>query len=245
MDRIMSNIKAVHGVVGVMAIDKARALTYQLMPASMTPESVKELAIELLHLGRTVEKNLSLDMFFESGLGRVYNRPEQIVLILGRPDMNFNALSVVCREAIPAISRKLSKGQLGINSTGTKEHKESELELLVSALNIISAKCVEKIGAYMVTRNLRRAKDELANKYPVITSVMVDNNGIVSLIRGTQPGASKDDLKAFAHWANLFLSYCAKSSNKLKPEDILDLTFEIKDRLDLAGFYHVYADVAV
>jgi len=245
MDRIMSNIKMVQGVSGVMVIDKARALTYQMMPASMSPDSVKELAIELLHLGRTIEKNLSLDLFFESGLARLYNRPEQVVLILGRPDMNFNALSVVCREAIPAISRKLSKGQLGISSPGAKDHKESDLELLISALNIISAKCVEKIGAYMVTRNLRRAKDELAGKYPIITAIMVDNNGIVSLIKGIQPGVGKDSLKAFAHWANLFLSYCANSTNKLKPEDILDLTFEIKDRLDLAGFYQIYSDVAV
>jgi len=36
MDKILANIRAVQGVIGTIVIDKSRALTYQLMPASFS-----------------------------------------------------------------------------------------------------------------------------------------------------------------------------------------------------------------
>jgi hypothetical protein len=242
MDKILSNIRAVNGVTGIIVIDKSRALTYQMMPASYSADEVKNIALSLLHLGKAFPGGMSIDFFFESGLGRLYNNEEQITLIIGRPELNLNALGVVCREAILAIGRKFARGQLGISSPSKAEPFEAGFDFLLKAINIISANCVDKIGAYMVTKNLRRAKDELTGKYPILINVSVDNNGFCTLIRGADFGQKENAMKAFAHWANLFLSHCARSTDKLSPEDILKLTFEIKDRLDLSGFYQVYAD---
>lgn len=245
MDKILSNIRAVNGVIGLVVIDKNRALTYQLMPAVYSDSEIKSIAMPLLHMGRSVAANMSIDFFFESGVARIYNKDEQITMIIGRPELNLNALGVVCREAIPAIGRKFARGQLGVMSSLKNEQSDIGFDFLIKAINIVSANCLEKIGAYMVTKNLRKAKDDLNRQYPVLTGVTVDNNGVVSLIRGTQDKIAGDSMKAFAHWANLFLSLCAKSSDKLKPDDIMNLTFEIKDRLDLAGFYQVYADTQI
>ncbi len=245
MNKILANIRSVPGVIGTLVVDKKRALTYQLMPASYSSENIKNIALALLHLGQPMEKNMSLDFFFENGLARIYNRSGQIVLILGRQELNLNTLGVVCREAIPAISRKLSHGQLGISSAAGADGTEASPEFLLKAINIISTNCVDKIGAYMVTKNLRRAKDELAPSNPILTSISIDNNGIAEFIKGMPYKSDKNTLTSFAHWANLFLSYCAKSTNRLKPADIMELTFEIKDRLDLSGFYQLYADVGI
>lgn len=245
MDKILENIRMVHGVIGTIVVDKNRALTFQLMPSSYTTENVKNIALSLLNLGRSVDKNMSLDFFFENGLARLYNNKEQIVVILGRPELNLNSLGVVCREAIPAISRKLSRGQLGLSSKARPDTPDAGPEFLIQAINIIAANCVEKIGAYMVTKNLRKSRDELVKKYSFLSSISVDNNGIASFIKGTTLRSGKETLTAFAHWANLFLSYCARSTDKLKPGDIMELTFEIKDRLDLSGFYQLYADVGI
>lgn len=245
MDKILENIRMVNGVIGTIVVDKTRALTFQLMPTSYTTENVKNIALSLLNLGRSISKNMSLDLFFEKGLARLYNNKEQIVIILGRPELNFNSLGVVCREAIPAISRKLSRGQLGLSSKARIDTIDIGPGFLIKAINIIAAKCVDKIGAYMVTKNLRKSRDELNKKYSILNSITVDNNGIVSFIKGATPLTDKETLTAFAHWANLFLSYCAMSTDKLKPDDIMELTFEIKDRLDLSGFYQLYADVGI
>jgi len=245
MDKILANIRTVPGVIGTIVIDKRRALTYQLMPASFGSEEVKNIALPLLALGQAIEQNMALDFFFESGLVRLYSKAEQVVLILGRPELNLNALGVVCREAIPAISRKFAHGQLGVSSRSSAEYTDAGPDFLLKAINIISTNCVDKIGAYMVTKNLRRAKDELAEKYQILSSVSVDNNGVAAFIRGMPTSADEDTLTAFAHWANQFLSYCATSTKKLKPADIMELTFEIKDKLNLSGFYQLYADVGL
>ena len=243
MDRILENIRMVPGVIGTIVVDKTRALTFQLMPSSYTTEHVKSIALPLLHLSRSIDKNMSLDFFFENGLARLYNNKEQIVVILGHPELNLNSLGVVCREAIPAISRKLSRGQLGLSPTARQELTDAGPEFLIKAINIIAGNCVEKIGAYLVTKNLRKSRDELAKTYFILTNIIIDNNGIASFIKGTVSPSGKDNQVAFAHWANLFLSYCARSTDKLKPDDIMELTFEIKDRLDLSGFYQLYANI--
>ncbi|MCP4579982.1 MAG: hypothetical protein GY839_00075 [candidate division Zixibacteria bacterium] len=245
MDKILANIRAVPGVIGTILVDKSRALTYQLMPASYSSENIKNIAMPLLHLGQSLKHNMSLDFFFENGLARLYNRDQQIMLVVGHLDLNFNTLGMVCREAIPAINRKLTHGQLGLSSTRNDLSTGAGPEFLLKAINIISTNCVSKIGAYMVTKYLRKAKDELSGTYPVLGGVSVDNNGIASFIKGVAYEQDKDTLTAFAHWANLYLSYCAKSTDNLKPADIMELTFEIKDKLDLSGFYQLYVDVGV
>lgn len=245
MDKILANIRAVPGVIGVIVIDKSRALTYQLMPASFTSDDIKNIALPLLHLGRALNYNLSLDFFFENGLARLYNRDRQIVLVIGRMEMNLNTLGVICREAIPAIGRKLAHGQLSLSKPQTNNAVDNGPEFLLKAINIISANCVEKIGAYMVTKNMRKAKDDLSSTYLILSTISVDNNGVSSFIKGLATDGGKDTLTAFAHWANLFLSLCAQTTNKLKPADIMELTFDIKDKLDLSGFYQLYVDVGV
>jgi len=245
MNKILANIRAVPGVIGTLVIDKNRALTYQLVPASFTTEKIKEIAMPLLRLGQSLDRNMSLDLFFENGLARLYNRSNLIVLILGHGDLNFNVLGIVCREAIPAISRKLAHGQLSVSSSDRKTSSDASPEFLLKAINIISTNCVEKIGAYMVTKNLRKAKDELAQTYPILAGISVDNNGIASFIKGLPYEKDRDTLTGFAHWANLFLSDCAKATNKLKPADIMELTLEIRETLDLSGFYQLYVDVGI
>lgn len=245
MNKILINIRSVKGVIGTIVVDKNRALTYELLPASFTTEHVKSIALPVLDFGRSIDKNMSLDFFFENGVARIYNRKEQIVLILGQPDLNLNMLGIVCREAIPAISRKLSHGQLAYTGEGKPESENISTEFLLRAVNIISMNCIEKIGAYLVTKYLRLAKDELTQTYQVLISVTVDNNGVASLIKGLSTKSDKETLAAFAHWINLFLTYSAKSTNKLKPADIMELTMEIRDKLNLTGFYQLYADVGI
>lgn len=244
MNRILANIRAIRGVIGAIVVDKNRALTYELLPASFTTENIKNIALSLLHLGRSIDRNMSIDFFFENGLARLYNKDKQIILILGQPDLDFNMLGVVCREAVPAISRKLGHGQLALSDTGSESNTVGP-EFLLKAINIISTNCIDKIGAYMVTKYLRLAKDELTRTYPVLTGISVDNNGVASFIKGVSVKSDQDALTAFAHWSNLFLSYSAKATNKLKPADIMELTIEIKDKLNLSGFYQLYADVGI
>jgi len=245
MNKILSNIRSVPGVWGTIAIDKKRALTYQLLPASYEADAVKSIAIPTLTLAQTCERPMVVDIFFERGKARLYNRGEVVVLILGREEMSFDALGVVCKEAIQALCRRFSRGELGESSPFAVDQKSVSFDLLLKAINIIAYNAQRKIGAYLVTKHLRKAKDELADRYQFLSTMTVDNNGVASLLKGYPPYKGDDLLKGFAHWANLFVSKCALSSNKLDSGDILELTLDIKNKLELTGFYQLYADMSV
>jgi len=245
MNKILSNIRSVPGVWGTVAIDKKRALTYQMLPANYEANAVKEIAIPALNLAQTCERSMIIDMFFENGKARIYNRGEAVVLILGRQDMSFDALGTVCKEAISALCRRFSRGELADNAILGTDPKEASFDLLLKAINIIAYNAQRKIGAYLVTKHLRNAKDELVDDYQFMTTITVDNNGVASLLKGYPPHKGDDLLRGFAHWANLFVSKCASSSDKLQPGDILELTLDIKNKLKLTGFYQLYADIGV
>ena len=245
MNKIMANIRAVPGVVGTIAIDKKRALTYQLLPGNYDSDSVKRIALPMLKLGRSLDKNLVVDLFFFSGKARFYNRSEAAVLILGRDELNFDILGGVCKEAIPAICRKFARSELSDSGIAKESGSHISFELMLKSINIIASNVQQRIGAYLVTKHLRNAKDELVKKYQFLNTMIVDNNGVVSLIKGYPPHKGDDLLSGYAHWANLFLAKCAKSSDKLRPEDILSLTIEIKDKLEMTGFYQLYADIGL
>lgn len=243
MNKILSNIRAVPGVWGTIAIDKKRALTYQLLPANYEAEAVKEIAIPTLNLAQTCERPMILDLFFENGKARLYNRDEAVVLILGREEMSFDAVGTVCKEAIQALCRRFSRGELSDSSIMKPDPKNASFDLLLKAINIIAYNAQRKIGAYLVTKHLRNAKDSLLDEYQFMSTISVDNNGVASLIKGYPPHKGDDLLRGFAHWANLFVSKCASSSDKLQPGDILELTLDIKGKLELTGFYQLYSDI--
>jgi hypothetical protein len=245
MNKILSNIRSVTGVWGTIAIDKRRALTYQLLPATYDTEQVKNIAIPALNLARATDRNMLIDIFFENGKVRIYNHVDAIVLVLGRKELDFDVLGSVCKVAIPSLCRKLSRGDLSESSTAPTERGDIGFDMLMKAINILAFNAQQKIGAYLVTKHLRNAKDALVEKYQFLSTISVDNNGAASLIKGYVPYKDDDLLEAFAHWANLFVSNCATSSNKLDPADILELTMEIKDKLELSGFYQLYADIGI
>jgi len=245
MNKILSNIRGVPGVWGTLAIDKKRALTYQLLPSTYKADTVKNIAIPVLNLGLALDKSLLVDFFFENGKARIYNCPEAVVFILGRYDLDFDVLSSICKEAIPAICRKFARAELEDRGKISTDTANLSFDFLLKAINIIGSNAQQKIGAYLVTKHLRNAKDMLVGKYPFLSTITIDNNGVADLIKGYLPHKGEDLLQGFAHWANLFISNCARSTDKLNAADILSLTIEIKERLEISGFYQLYADIGI
>jgi predicted regulator of Ras-like GTPase activity (Roadblock/LC7/MglB family) len=245
MNKILSGIRSVHGVWGIIVIDKRRALTYQMLPATYTADAVKTIAIPILSLAQSTEKDIVVDLFFKNGKARIYNHGDAAVLILGHKELSLDSLASICRSAVPTISRRFSRGDLGDQPVAGIEPGNVSFDFLLKAINILASNAQKKIGAYLVTKHLRNAKDALMDRYEFLTSISVDNNGVARLLKGYPPYSGDDLLEAFAHWANLFVSNCATSSNKLNPADILELTMEIKDKLEISGFYQLYADIGV
>lgn len=240
MNKILSNIRSVPGVWGALAIDKKNSLIYQLMPSNYDAEVVKSIAIPALNFGRQVEKNLVADFLFENGKGRLYSTREAVVFVLGRMDMNFDSLGAVCRDAIPAINRRFSRSEIVDGSSTGIPHREANFEFLMRAINILASNIQQKVGAYLVTKHLRNAKDNLVQQFRFLATVTIDNNGVISLMQGYPQYKGDDLLEGFARWANLFILSCSRSSDKVHAGDIMELTSDIKDKLEPTGFYRFF-----
>jgi hypothetical protein len=154
-------------------------------------------------------------------------------------------LNSVCKEAVPAISRRFARAEVNDGGTVTPDRSSVSFEFMLKAVNILASNTQQKIGAYLVTKHLRNAKDSLVGKYQFLSGITVDNNGMAYLLKGYPPYRGDDLLQGFAHWANLFISSCARSTDKLNAADILELTIEIKDKLEMTGFYQLYADIGL
>ena len=243
MNKILSSIRSVPGVWGTLAIDKKKSLIYQLMPSNYDAEIVKSIAIPALNFGRQVEKNLVADFLFENGKGRLYSTREAVVYILGRMDMNFDGLGAVCKDAIPAINRRFSRNEnLDAPSQGVIR-TEANFDFLMTAINIMASNVQRKVGAYLVTKHLRNAKDIIVNRFRFLTSITIDNNGVISLMQGYPQYKGDDLLEGFGQWANLFITNCSRSSDKVNVNDILELTSEIRDKLEPTGFYRFFENI--
>jgi len=96
-----------------------------------------------------------------------------------------------------------------------------------------------KLGTYLVTQNLRKAKEELLPRFELLQYFFVDNNGTVSLIRGKEEEVPFDTLKAFALLINLFIHLCSSHNPELST-DIRELTLGLEDKLEQMGFYETF-----
>jgi hypothetical protein len=243
MNKILTNIRSVPGVWGTLAIDKKKSLIYQLMPSNYDSEIVKSIAIPALNFGRQVEKNLVADFLFENGKGRLYSTREAVIFILGRMDLNFDQLGSVCKDAIPAVNRRISRTENAEISQAGIPKPDMSIDFLITAINILASNAQRKIGAYLVTKHLRNTKDILVQRYQFLKIISIDNNGVISLMQGSPQYKCDNLIEGFANWARLFLQNCSRSSDKIDIGDIIELTGEIKDKLEPMGFYNFVGDV--
>ena len=243
MNKILQEIKSVQGVSGVLVLDKKEGITYQLTPASFPTEGLKEVGLRLSRLSKACPVDLSLDLRFENGLALLYNLERGTVFIFGRLGINLSILELVLKSAFLSIERKLSK--MEEKPLPAEERKTSiildkiYIEHLIQTLNHIAKIYKQKLGVYLVTQNLRKSKGELLPQFDLLQNFFVDNNGVVSLIRGTEEETPSDSIKAFVLWISFFVQLCAASQPEL-PTDIKELTLGLEEKLEQMGFYETY-----
>lgn len=244
MNKTLQEIKSVQGVTGVLVLDKEEGITYQLTPASFSTEGLKELGIRLSRLVKLLSTEIKLELKFENGTAFFFNLERGAILIFGRPGINLPILNLVLKSTFLAIERKLAKRE---EEPQTVEEKKGSflldkiyLEHLLLALNQIAKIYKQKLGTYLVTQNLRRSKEELLPKFSLLHNFFVDNNGIVSIIRGKEEeDLPFDSIKAFAIWISFFIHLCYSHSPELLT-DIKELTKGLEDNLEQMGFYETY-----
>jgi hypothetical protein len=246
MNKILQEIRSVQGVTGVLILDKREKITYQLTPASFSSEGLKEIGLRLSRLVRLAPSDISMELRFENGIAFLYNLERATVFIFGRLGLNQSILELVLKSAFFSIERELSKTE---GKAHLKKEKKSSfildkvyLEYLLQALNQIAKIYKQRLGIYLATQNLRKSKEEFLQRFSLLHSFFVDNNGVVSLIRGKEEEIPSDSVKAFALWISFFLQLCSSQDPELST-DIKELTLDLEEKLEQMGFYETYEEL--
>jgi hypothetical protein len=243
MDIILSDIKSVPGVTGTLVLAKESLNCYHLLPASFNPASIKEVVTKLLNLSQRMPPHSRLNLKFESGVGLVYNLEKSVILIFGRSELDFSLLGFVLKSALQSIERKLEQEvpqpeEIKMNSALMID--KGNLNLLIEAINLVAQGYVKGQGTFWVTKNLRKAKEDVIKEFPQISSFYVDNDGRVSVLRTQKEILDQRIPLALVKWIDLFVNKAPHSAQRDRVADIKELTACISKPLEGIGFYDLY-----
>jgi hypothetical protein len=248
MESILSDIKSVPGVTGAMVLAKESMDSRQLLPASFTSRSIKELVKRLHKLSVRLPSHSRLNLKFENGIGVVYNLEKSMVLIFGHSDLDFSILGMVLKSALQSIERKLEGQPCQPEPVIQRESSfvidKDGLNLLVEAINMVAQGYVKDKGIFWVTKNLRKTKEDVIKEYPLVSSFYVDNNGKVSILKAAQEMFDRKTPLALAKWIDLFVKNLPYPSQREQVNNIKKLTARISTPLEGIGFYDLYNKVA-
>jgi hypothetical protein len=230
-----------------MVLVKGSSDSYHLLPASFTSTSVREVGERLLKLSERLPSHSRLNLRFENGVGLVYNLERSVVLIFGRSDLDFHFLRLMLKSALQSIERKL-EGQARQPEPAAKEDSlvvdKEGLNLLVEAINLVAEGYVKDKGIFWVTKNLRKAKEDIIKEFPLISSFYVNNNGRVSVVTAPEEMFDGKTALALAKWIDLFVDKAVHPPRRDRLADIKKLTARISMPLEGIGFYDLYSRVA-
>ncbi len=247
METVLSDIKSVPGVTGTMVLAKESLESYHLLPQSFTPGSIKNVGERLLKLAQKLPPHSRLNLKFENGVGLVYNLERSVVLIFGRRELDFSLLGLVLKSALRSVERTLEslavEPQLAEQATSRVMDKDG-LNLLVQAINLVAESYVQDRGVFWVTKNLRRAKEDVIKEFPLVSGFYVDNQGRVSILGFSQEMLDRKVPLALAKWIDLFVEHAPHPPPRDRLTDIRKLTARISAPLEGIGFYDVYSRVA-
>ncbi|NIN01510.1 MAG: hypothetical protein GTO24_26480 [candidate division Zixibacteria bacterium] len=244
MDIILSDIKSVPGVTGTLVLAKESLNCYHLLPASFDPASIKEVVTKLLNLAERMPPHSRLNLRFESGVGLVYNLEKSVVLIFGRSDLDFSLLGFVLKSALQSVERKLEQELPRPEEIKMKSDfmiDKADLNLLIEAINLVAQGYVKDQGTFWVTKNLRKAKEDVIKEFPQISSFYVDNDGKVSVLKTRKEILDQKIPLALVKWIDLFVNKAPHSAQRDRVADIKELTARISKPLEGIGFYDLYS----
>jgi hypothetical protein len=242
MELILRDIRSVPGVTGTFVLAKRSLNCYHLLPASFNATSIEQVVEKLHKLSERMPPQSRLNLKFESGIGLVYNLEKSVVLIFGRSDLDFSFLRLVLKSALQSIEKKLEQ-EKEVESRSALVIDGANLDLLIEAINLVAQGFARDQGIFWVTKNLRKAKEDVIKEFPQISSFYVDNDGKVSILKAPKEAFDQKIPLALAKWIDLFVKEAPNPTRRDRIADVKELTARISQPLEGMGFYDLYSKV--
>ena len=240
MQEVLEQLRGVMGVSGVMILDRLERLVWKLLPTRLENENIRELQKKVRDLVDLQEGHSSFTIRFSSGWLVINATDEFILLILAREDVKLELLNLVIKASIAKLRH--SKGSW-VEPEPTIEFQPQMGCLLLDAINCVAKHFRMIVGLSNCVSLLRKAKDDLLPAFPALKHFSVDNNGSVSIIRGSERHLDRAVVDSVARWC-FRLKEMVNAKTSVVGFDIREVTADVEAELTPLGFYWSYQRVA-
>jgi hypothetical protein len=240
MENAVQEIRSVAGVTGVMILDRRAHRVVKQLPSLVELEDVISLETKLVDLAGYVDGDARITIRFSSGLLIIRSNDLFVVQVTTRGDVKLDTLNIVLKSALSTLT--LSKGpQPEFEPSGAFDRHSTQS--LLDAINSVARYFIPSVGAFSCANALRKAKEQLAPSFPVLKHFPVDNNGVVSLIRGYERSVDNTALDAVANWCHS-IKELINANTPVVGFDIRAVTDDFRQQLAPLGFYSAYQRAA-
>ncbi len=240
MQELLEQLRGVMGVSGVMILDRLERLVWKLLPTRLENENIRELEKKVRDLVDLQVGTSSFRIRFSSGWLVINATNEFILIILAREDVKLELLNLVIKVSMAKLRH--SKGSW-VEPEPTTDFQPQMGFLLLDAINCVGKHFRMIVGLTNCVSLLRKAKDDLLPAFPALKHFSVDNNGSVSIIRGSERHLNRTVVDSVARWC-FRLKEMVNARTSVVGFDIREVTADVEAELTPLGFYWSYQRAA-
>ncbi|HXF49493.1 MAG TPA: hypothetical protein VNL73_08745 [Verrucomicrobiae bacterium] len=241
MNKVLEDLKAVPGVSGVLLLNKTEETTYQLLPASFSIETIKSIAIRLLQVSYYLKPEARFNFSFSSGTAILQNLEKAALLVFTKGPIDEAIFDLVMKNSIRALERWMERYETVREKLSGEAllSEEEALNLFLHTANLISGHFKQSLGAYQVTQNWRKSREELAGDFPFHHRLFVETGGNLSFKPAEEKISVPSLTEFFARLVHQFIKGAVVDGSR--ETSVENLTAELRPSLEKTSFYRSLA----
>jgi hypothetical protein len=241
MNKVLEDLKAVPGVSGVLLLNKTEETTYQLLPASFSIETIKSIAIRLLQVSYYLKPGARFNFSFSSGTAILQNLEKAALLVFTKGPIDEAIFDLVMKNSVRALERWMERYEAVREKLSGEAllSEEEALNLFLHTANLISAHFKQSLGAYQVTQNWRKSREELAGDFPFHHRLFVETGGNLSFKPAEEKISVPNLTEFFARIVHQFIKRAVVDGSR--ETSVENLTAELRPSLEKTSFYRSLA----
>ncbi len=232
--KIIESIRGVMGVSGVIIWDVNTGQYHKLLPARISAAETATICSSLTKFSQQTQPGKRVIARFQKGWIWLVNADNFALLIMAKPDLITTTLNLVLKSAIPNLEAELKSAPAVVPKN--KHFKKEHVALLARTINLTLGYFQGQISRFEIAELLRREKDALIERYPMLKHLTVDANGGVILIKGAEKNIDYTFVQASADLIQAFLYHAQQKASTIG-FDIEELTVDYREALSQIGFY--------
>lgn len=235
--KILESIRGVMGVSGVIVWNSGDGQFHKLLPARFSSSETESICSSLAKFCRQNHPGKRVIAKFEKGWIWMINSDSLGLLILAKPDLITTTLNLVLKNALPNLEAEL-RSQSGV-ATKNRHFKKEHVPVLARTINMTLGYFQGQISRFEIAEMLRKEKERLLDRHPMLKHFTVDANGGIIVIKGAEKNMDSSVIQASAVLIQAFLKSAATKANTIG-FDIEELTVDYQEPLSQIGFYSFF-----